>query len=382
MYLIVCLFILLSLIGRWWIFRHDKTALFYGKTKKNMKIISLCKKLECYNDIPIWCNLPVVGGFVQSVYNSQIRKGPRHDSQKIQVDNNYGPIAVHWVVCDLPSDAPILCIIPGIAGHYDNDYVKNFVHFCKDIGKYRVVVMNWPGCGDSPLTCRIIPFGEVSDLSLVMHTIHHSFPKAPIFIVGFSAGSNLLVRYLGEVGTNDHIHCSVIMGNGYDAEAGIEKLSNPFMIWAITRKMKDTFKRNLDKFVTATHIHPPSVLSSKSIKEFDQHLTLKLLGKLPSEYYQSSSCHTHLQNIKIPTLLLNSHDDPIVHPELIDHPRTVANKNHNLILATTQYGGHLGWIQGGMFTTNKFTWAENVAVEFIEAVRAVQADRIPINTGT
>lgn len=44
-------------------------------------------------------------------------------------------------------------IVPGIAGHSSNDYIKNFVHFCKQSG-FRTVVYNWPGC-DNKLTVRV-----------------------------------------------------------------------------------------------------------------------------------------------------------------------------------------------------------------------------------
>jgi predicted alpha/beta-fold hydrolase len=270
-------------------------------------------------------------------------------------------------------------VIPGIGGHHENDYIKNFVSICQKYhkGKFRIVVMNWPGCGDSPLTDHIIPFGEVEDLQIVINHISQQHPKAPIFAVGFSAGSNLLVRYLGQERTNSSpITAAIVMSNGYDAQFGVEKLNDPFMIYAVTKKMKMTFKRNLEKFESMTHIHPPSVLSARSIQEFDEHLTLKLLRKDAAEYYKSSSCYEQLQHIKIPILLLNAHDDPIVHPQLISHPKKAIDdkKNHNLILATTKYGGHLGWIQGGFFTVKQETWAENVAMEFIEAIWKILED--------
>jgi len=148
------------------------------------------------------------------------------------------------------------------------------------------------------------------------------------------------------------------------------------MLWALTKKLKDAFRRNIQRFESMTHIHPPTVLSTKSIKEFDLHFTLKLLGKEAAEYYQSSSCHNDLLHIKIPTLLLNAHDDPIVPAELIDYPKKATHNNQNLILATTKFGGHLGWLQGGFWYVNEYTWAEMVTVEFIEAVNSIKTDQI------
>ena len=44
-------------------------------------------------------------------------------------------------------------IVPGIAGHTGNDYIKNFIHYCKEDG-FNVVSYNWPGCGEHELTVR------------------------------------------------------------------------------------------------------------------------------------------------------------------------------------------------------------------------------------
>ena len=54
-------------------------------------------------------------------------------------------------------------IVPGIAGHTGNDYIKNFIHYCKEDG-YNVVSYNWPGCGEHTLTVRIeISLHKVTD---------------------------------------------------------------------------------------------------------------------------------------------------------------------------------------------------------------------------
>lgn len=47
-------------------------------------------------------------------------------------------------------------IIPGIAGHTGNDYIKNFIHYCKLQG-YIIVSYNWPGCGNHKLSVCTFP---------------------------------------------------------------------------------------------------------------------------------------------------------------------------------------------------------------------------------
>jgi predicted alpha/beta-fold hydrolase len=51
-----------------------------------------------------------------------------------------------------------------------------------------------------------------------------------------------------------------------------------------------------------------------------------------------------LEHAKIPMIFLNALDDPLVLQSLI--PYDLVLKNDNIILLTTQHGGHLGWMDG------------------------------------
>ena len=39
-------------------------------------------------------------------------------------------------------------IVPGIAGHTGNDYIKNFIHYCREAG-FDVVSYNWRPAGQA-----------------------------------------------------------------------------------------------------------------------------------------------------------------------------------------------------------------------------------------
>ena len=75
---------------------------------------------------------------------------------------------------------------------------------------------------------------------------------------------------------------------------------------------------------------------------FDNVFTSKLFGfKDAEEYYQKTSPHLTIHKIVVPTLFINSWDDPIMgtsfyDPELFKQSKYIA-------LATTKYGGHLGY---------------------------------------
>lgn len=89
--------------------------------------------------------------------------------------------------------------------------------FCVDAGDqgYRAVVFNKRGHGGCALeTPRLQQFGDVSDLDLAIQHIHGMYPNAMKVGVGFSAGSGLLVSYLGETGKNSLLKAAVAVSPG------------------------------------------------------------------------------------------------------------------------------------------------------------------------
>ena len=57
-----------------------------------------------------------------------------------------------------------------------------------------------------------------------------------------------------------------------------------------------------------------------------------------AEYYNNLSCMDEIKNIKIPTLVVHSRDDPIIHYHCVPIDTCVANEN--FIVAMTNYGSH------------------------------------------
>ena len=63
--------------------------------------------------------------------------------------------------------------------------------------------------------------------------------------------------------------------------------------------------------------------------------------------------------IKRPTFFMNAIDDPIIGEKAIDYE--VFDKNENVLLGTTKYGGHLGYYESAFdnhawFTKPMFTF--------------------------
>lgn len=107
------------------------------------------------------------------------------------------------------------------------------------------------------------------------------------------------------------------------------------------------------------------VLSCKTFKEFDQEFTYKI-HNIPNldEYYIERSSRYILDKIKIPVILLNSLDDPVISHHLIQYDSV---KNENIILLVSKRGSHGSYLQGGIIPNLKTSWLEEFLLEFFES---------------
>lgn len=79
-----------------------------------------------------------------------------------------------------------------------------------------------------------------------------------------------------------------------------------------------------------------------TFKNFDTVFTSKLFGyKDVDDYYDRASSHHNIPDIKTPTLFMMAEDDPVIGVACIDYDLFKDNKN--IAMATTKYGGHLGY---------------------------------------
>ncbi len=106
------------------------------------------------------------------------------------------------------------------------------------------------------------------------------------------------------------------------------------------------------------------VWTSSTVEEYDERFTRRASGydSVESYYREGSSAH-YLSSIKIPLLCIQSLDDPICPASNIPQSSVFRN-SPNLILATTDTGGHLAFFEGG--TTGR--WITKITTEFCHAI--------------
>lgn len=186
-------------------------------------------------------------------------------------------------------------------------------------------------------------------------------------------GAGLLLKYLIDSGENCVLKGAVAVAAPFDYKACREKLNNffPYFGYAdgfIVKSLKDQFESvavhlsTMHEDLKEKNISIERVRNIKSSQEFDEEFTIKMTDYESTEqYYADASVGYNLSRIKVPTLSLNSQDDPIVP----FYPETAKNiiENPNILLAYTKIGGHIGFYTGW----SPVRWYPKPCLEFLDA---------------
>ena len=263
--------------------------------------------------------------------------------------------------------SPLVLLLHGLEGHTRRGYVLQACHALSEQGM-RVVGLNFRGCsGESNRTARSYHSGETADVGLVVTHLRERFPHRSIMAVGFSLGGNVLLKFLGERGSQGEtpLSAAVAVSVPYDLSAGADALERGFMAGIYTRYFVRSLKTKVraKEEVLANLIDLPAVWSSSTIRQFDNAATAPLHGFSDAEdYYRQSSSKRFVSAIRTPTLLVQSLDDPFRPFSAV--PIKEVEANPHLTLVVTERGGHTGFIRRASRHLSPL-WLEEQTAEFL-----------------
>ncbi len=258
----------------------------------------------------------------------------------------------------------VVIILHGLEGSSDRAYVKGMVKAVNRAGLDAAAV-NFRGCsGEINRTLRAYHSGDTDDLSLVIESVAASGTYTEAFLVGFSLGGNVVMKYLGERG--NAVHPIISKGVGIsvpcDLAASAMKISRP-----VNKIYLKRFLRMLHEKIKMKMALMPGELDDdgyeliSSFKEFDDRYTAPMHGfKDADDYWTRSSCRQFLPGIRVPALLIAAGDDPFLAREC--YPTEEATANSRLTLEIPDHGGHVGFIR---FGSQGEYWSETRTVEFL-----------------
>lgn len=265
--------------------------------------------------------------------------------------------------------APRILLLHGLEGSPRSHYVRGVFFQAQQRG-WSATLLVFRGCGETPnLARRFYHSGETEDLDLVFRTVAARFSEAPWFVIGISLGGNVLLKWLGERGSgvSERIRGAAAVSVPFDLEAGSRHISR-----GLFRVYDRSFLRSLKRKALAKLVRYPGLfdreraLRTRTVFEFDDAVTGPVHGFTDaSDYYQRSSSLHFLGDIRVPTLLLSSADDPFLPASVLSRVDTQARTNPHLTVEFTRAGGHVGFVAGGR-PWRPFYYAEWRVFRFFE----------------
>jgi predicted alpha/beta-fold hydrolase len=166
-----------------------------------------------------------------SLYAEYIHKPRVNYTREVLETEDGGIFSLDWTELPIMTNkrTPYVLICHGLTGGSHETYVQDLIIAVKVYG-YRSIVMNFRGCSETPLKSAQLYSGSFTkDLDLSVNHILKKDPNASIIGVGFSLGSNVLLKYAGQQGKNLKMVGVVSVGNPYDFLGSLRALDRTFL---------------------------------------------------------------------------------------------------------------------------------------------------------
>jgi predicted alpha/beta-fold hydrolase len=257
----------------------------------------------------------------------------------------------------------LLIVSHGLEGDSQRHYARGLVKLFNQNG-IDVLVWNNRSCGGEINRQPILyHHGSTYDLDTV---VKHALSKTNytgIFLAGISMGGAQTLNYLGQQGKN--LSPLILRAAVYStpvhlpsSAATLRRWSNSFYSRKFLGKLKKKMEAKGKQFPGLVDLDRlPQV---RDFDDFDTHYTAKLHGfKDAADFYEQASPHSWIQDIGIPTLILNAKHDPLLGEEC--YPVAFAKSSEAIFLEMPTRGGHTGFT----ISNSEFNFAEYRLLEFL-----------------
>jgi uncharacterized protein len=203
---------------------------------------------------------------------------------------------------------PLTVLIHGLTGGADSDSNRRSIASLMGAG-FAVLSLNLRGSPATAGQCSgMYHAGRSADLRAVVQQLPDQWVGPGLFLLAYSLGANMLLKYLGEPGADPRILAAMAVCAPFDLSATAQRFlsrrNRIYHNWLLAR-MKAQVGMLRD---------PPSANLLARIRttwEFDELFVAPRNGFAGAEaYYAHCSARNYVADIAVPTLIIHSHDDP------------------------------------------------------------------------
>jgi predicted alpha/beta-fold hydrolase len=264
---------------------------------------------------------------------------------------------------DMPFSKGLVVIVHGLQSNSNSSLSVDLGRAFANEG-FDVACINFRGCSGVPNnSLRAYHLGFTDDLIQFLAMSNNGKLKPPpIFLSGFSLGANVVLKALGQLGSRAfdefNVYGAAVSGAPFDNErniqfvqqAGFNKLAYND---SLLKSLKNTALQQLNRFADskeAKTISLEEISTLKEISAIESALIAPVFGFRDNvDYYRKTNCINFLDDIQVPTLVLNAADDPFFDPSFFPFEKGCDSafgkeKRTPVKLVRTEHGGHLGFM--------------------------------------
>jgi uncharacterized protein len=274
-------------------------------------------------------------------------------------------IDLDWM--DKDKTGPLVLILHGFEGSIESHYAKGMLLTLRQQG-WRGVFMHFRGCSGEPnRLSRGYHSGETRDVAYVAQILTAREPKTQMAAIGYSLGGNVLLKWLGETGSQNPLKAGIAISVPFElhkAAKRIQKGFSRFYQWYLLKCVRERLLVKFKQIPAPAPINPLLLSHVQTIRDFDGHYTVPLHGfSSVDEYYTTASSRQYLRFIQVPTLVLHAKDDPFMTEDVIPSANELSSQ---VQLEVTDTGGHVGFVMG-RYPWRPEYWLERRVPDFLRA---------------
>jgi predicted alpha/beta-fold hydrolase len=241
---------------------------------------------------------------------------------------------------------PLAVLLHGLGGSEESDYLRATASLLRRRG-LPALLLNLRGAGPSRPTCRFqYHAGRTADLRDALVVLQRDYGAESFFLVGFSLGGNMLLKFLAEHGGEVPLVGAASVSAPLDLRAAcqriLERRNRIYHRYLLGRIRGEA----LGEGAELTERERRAVVSARSILEFDANFVAPRNGYASAdEYYERNSSGRFLHRIDVPTLVVHALDDPWIPGDSYRNFRWASNPNLTPLLSAG--GGHVGFHAAG-----------------------------------
>lgn len=236
-------------------------------------------------------------------------------------------------------------LVHGLEGSSHSPYMISLAQELLQAG-YIVHRTNIRSCGGTDFFCKTLYHaGFTSDLFTYLMSLDRDH-RTPVHLIGFSLGANQVLKLAGELRRDGAtlLRSVCAVSAPIDLEACAIRLGardNFLYEWWFLSQMKKRLQTR--RQVLELPIPWDALPKLRTIYELDDKVTAPAFGfRGAAEYYKTQSAQNFLEQIRVPTVLVQAKDDPLIPFSAFSHP--AIDGNRHLRLVATDHGGHVGFL--------------------------------------